>query len=49
VFASPIVTTQLPLPADVTDEVVSPSAGVSPSCTPPSPPTGLLIDDLRLE
>ena len=49
VFASPVVTTQLPLPADVTDEVVVSISGVSPSCTPPSPPTGLLFDDLRLE
>jgi hypothetical protein len=48
-FASPVVTVQLALPADVTDEVVVAISGVPPSCVASSAPAGLLIDDLRLE
>ena len=49
VFASPVVTTHLPLPADVTDEVVVAISGVAPSCPPSPPPAGVLIDDLGLD
>jgi hypothetical protein len=49
VFASPVVTNQVPLPDGVTDEVEVAISGDPPSCVRPTGPAGLLIDDLRLE
>ena len=50
VFASPVASKEVMLPADVTDEVlvwITPDSSVCSRFAPPS--AGLLIDDLRLE